>query len=169
MSALEKLYKYIDEKNIKLKYIDCLEENHDIQGLYYSDNENNIILIDSRIKSDSLFHSSILSEEVGHYATSVGDSTKKITNENYRYHVEKAERMADKWKCNFLIPDEDLKKAIINCDSISEIAEYLFVDTEIVFNRLKYISDTNNTFKVNDSITIDLLRLPNLVKICNEY
>ncbi|MDD7182356.1 ImmA/IrrE family metallo-endopeptidase [Peptostreptococcus porci] len=169
MSMLEKIYKYIDEKNIKLKYVDSLEENHDIKGLFYSDNENNIILIDTSVKSDTLLHNNILSEEVGHYATSVGDTTKKIDTENYRVIVEKSERKADKWRCNFLIPDEDLKKAIINCDSISEIAEYLFVDTEIVFNKLKYISYTNNTFKVNDSITIDLLQLPNLVKICNEY
>ena len=165
MAILEKLYKYIEDNNIILKYVEGLEDKHSVKGIFHCLGTDSCILIDKDIENNRRLHESILAEECGHYATSYGDTTKKIDTENYRVIVEKSEIKADKWKRNFIIPDDILKEKLLEFDSLFEVASDLCISVDIVLNRLTYLSRQNRLYWLTDDILIDLTKLPNLHKI----
>lgn len=162
---LQKLYSYIDEQQITLRYIDNLEHNYNLCGMFACTENHPVILIDKKLEKDTKNHISILAEECGHYATSYGNNIKPINSENSRVLLEKCEQRADKWKCNFIIPDDILKEKLLEFDSLFEVASDLCISVDIVLNRLTYLSRQKRLYWLTDDILIDLTKLPNLHKI----
>lgn len=121
-----------------------------------------MIFLDNSIKKDRRLHTSTLAHELGHYFTSFGNSieqtnyTKKILNGKY-------ENKADKWACEFLVPEQDLCDVLIkNITCIHELAESLDVDMEILLKRLEYLALQKQTIKISDTKCLILTNLPNL-------
>ena len=163
--TLNRLYEYVNEQEIKLKYVNDLEYNYNLCGLYAYTDDTPVILLDSKLEKDTKKHISILAEECGHYATSYGNNINPINNENSRVLLEKCEQRADKWKCNFIIPDDTLKEKLLEFDSLFEVASDLCISVDIVLNRLTYLSRQKRLYWLTDDILIDLTKLPNLHKI----
>ncbi|MGP1568804.1 MAG: ImmA/IrrE family metallo-endopeptidase [Peptoanaerobacter stomatis] len=134
--TLNRLYKYVDEQEIKLKYVNDLEYKYNLCGLYAHTEDTPVILLDSKLEKDTKKHISILAEECGHYATSYGNNINHVNNENSRVLLEKCEQRADKWKCSFIIPDDILKEKLLEFDSLLEVASDLCISVDIVLNRL---------------------------------
>lgn len=164
MNLLDKLYKFIDDNNIRVFYIKNLELNHNISGLYHC-KDCPIILLDSELHQNNKEHIAVLAEECGHYSTSYGYNIKEIENIDKNFNISKCEYKADKWKNKFLIPDDILNNLLLKFNNIFDIAEYLAIDTEIVLNRLTHLSYQYRIYELNENISIDLTKLPNLVKI----
>lgn len=163
--TLNRLYEYVNEQEIKLKYVNDLEYNYNLCGLYAYTDDTPVILLDSKLEKDTKKHISVLAEECGHYVTSYGNSIKPSKKINDIIEVNKTELKADKWKCNFIIPDDILKEKLLEFDSLFEVASDLCISVDIVLNRLTYLSRQNRLYWLTDDILIDLTKLPNLHKI----
>lgn len=163
--TLKKLYKYIDEQQIKLKYVNDLEYNYNLCGLYAYTEDTPVILLDSKLEKDTKKHVSVLAEECGHYVTSYGNSIEPTKGINDAIEVNKTELKADKWKCQFIIPEQELKNKLLKCNSLLEVASSLDIDVEIVLNRLIYLSRQSYVYWLSDNTCIDLTSLPNLHKV----
>jgi hypothetical protein len=102
MVKTEKLDEIILRENIIKKFAALPERT---LGYYNFDGTYKIILINNNIKTNEKLYRAILTEEIGHYITTVGDITPT-------YHmiyqdkliIDKKELAAIKWAIDFLIP-----------------------------------------------------------------
>lgn len=146
MKTLDDLYKLINKENI------VLDENwnvgNDLSGIYLMlPGCPPIIAINKSIK-DRKKLCSILSEELGHYYTTSGDLTQQENN-NKKVQAVKMETRAKKWAANFLISDDELVQALINCISTKwDICEYFNATDELL--KYKLYSILENEDKYND-------------------
>ena len=110
-------------------------------------------------------HKEVLSEELGHYFTSVGDNL--INMENYRDYLKicKCEKQALNWSVNTVIKNIDLENSFKNnCASYYEIAEFLNVPEKLVIEKFKYLASKNNTGYIElGEYKIILTNLPNII------
>lgn len=164
-TTLENLYKFIDDNDIALEYIPSLKEEYNLDGLFSTASDKNIILLDSNLEKDAKKHISVLAEECGHYSTSYGNNIKNIDSYNTKVLIEKCELKADKWKCKFIIPDPLLRTKLLEHNSLLEVATDLHIDIDIVINRLTYLSHQSPRYWLSDNIYINLTSLPNLHKV----
>lgn len=164
-TTLENLYKFIDDNDIALEYVPSLKEKHNLDGLFSTASDKNIILLDSSLEKDTKQHISVLAEECGHYSTSYGNNIKNIDSYNTKVLIEKCELKADKWKCKFIIPDALLRSKLLEHNSLFEVATDLHIDIDIVINRLTYLSHQSTRYWLSDNIYIELTSLPNLHKV----
>lgn len=83
---------------------------------------------------------SILSEELGHYFTTYGNSTCTYKNNLEKLNRDKKENLAKYWAANFLISDNEFVDALNKCIvTYSDMAEYFNVTEEMVNIKVKSI------------------------------
>lgn len=164
MDVLEKLFQIATDEGIIIDYTDSLPNT--LQGLHiHLKDTGHIISILHDIKDDRNKFIEVLSEELGHYFTSVGDNLLNI--ENYRDYLKicKCEKQALNWSVNTVISNDDLKRAFKNnCASYYDIADFLNVPEKLVIEKFKYLANKNNTGYISlGEYTIILSNLPNVL------
>ena len=83
---------------------------------------------------------SILSEELGHYFTTYGNSTCTYKTNLEKLNRDKKENLARSWAANFLISDTDFVDALNKCIvTYYDMAEYFNVTEEMVNIKVKSI------------------------------
>lgn len=98
-----------------------------INGMYIETTSNDIILLDRSI-NNSVEKTCILSEEIGHYYTAVGDFTDQTKLEN-----RKKERLGRVWGYELLISlDRIIDAGQAGIEGCFAIAEYLEVTEEFL-------------------------------------
>lgn len=146
MKTLDDIYKLINKENI------VLDENwnvsNDLSGMYLMlPGCPPIIAINKSIK-DRKKLCSILCEELGHHYTTSGDLTKAEKN-NKKVQAVKMENRAKKWAANFLISDDELVQALINCISNRcDLCEYFNSTDELLKYKLYSILEDENKYNV---------------------
>lgn len=83
---------------------------------------------------------SILSEELGHYFTTYGNSTCTYKNNLEKLNRDKKENLARSWAANFLISDAEFIDALNKCIvTYYDMAEYFNVTEEMINIKVKSI------------------------------
>lgn len=165
MDKLEKLYDYTEQQNIKI----CKEEQLDKFGkaaLYCNINNKDMILTSASFEYKSTYDKAqIIAEEIGHYATSVGDTFK--TEEDIA--TSKSEIKAIKYGLNLLVDEETLRHAILMSVTPKDVEYYTGLKVSTINEYLKYYALQNMYFYLDDNKALDLTKLPSwiVVEICN--
>lgn len=63
---MERLYKFVEDRDIALKYIDVLKDKYKVKGFYTNLNNKHCILLDKDLLDNPDEHQQILAEECGH-------------------------------------------------------------------------------------------------------
>ena len=102
MNKLNQLLKLAKKENIDIHYLDIKDIG--ILGLYIK-NEGlpPTIFLDTSIKNDKYKLIEVLSEELGHHFTSIGNSVNNINTYRSKLDIGKCENKATKWATNFLV------------------------------------------------------------------
>lgn len=165
MDKLEKLYDYTEQQNIKI----CKEEQLDKFGkaaLYCNINNKDMILTSASFEYKSTYDKAeIIAEEIGHYATSVGDTFKASED----ISTSKSEMKAVRYGLNLLIGEEALRQAILNSVTSDDIEYNTGLKVSTINEYLRYYSLQNRYFFLDDNKALDLTKLPSwiVVEICN--
>ena len=165
MKKLDKLYKLADKHNINIHFFDltsvgCLGLHIEKEGI------PDMIFLDNSLKKDKNKHIEVLSEELGHYFTSLGDSISTLDVNTYRDKLElnKVENKADNWATNFLITDKEIIDLVNkNITDFDEMADILSVPYEILSKKLKHLSITKQKLYLGNNRYLILTNFPNLM------
>ena len=164
MGTLEKLFQIASDEGIIIDYTDKLPRG--LEGLHlHLEGIGHIISILYYIKYDKNKFIEVLSEELGHYFTSVGDNLININSYRDYLKVCKCEKQALNWSVNTIISNNDLKQAFKNnCASYYDIADFLSVPEKLVIEKFKYLASKNNTGYISlGEYKIILSNLPNVL------
>lgn len=161
MSNLERLFNLAEKENIDIHYFNLKEIG--CLGLSVEKQDLNIILLDHTLKKNKYKLLEVLSEELGHYFTSYGNSISNVNTYGDKLKVSRCENKATKWATHFLVTEDEIIKLINgNITSIYEIAEILGVNTKIVLKKLEYISKTKSMLDLRNGKYLVLTNLPNI-------
>ncbi|WP_077846192.1 Zn peptidase [Clostridium puniceum] len=152
MRKLIKIFEIIEKENINIE--ETTIRYNDNKGIYI--NIRGIpptILIDKSIINYRCKYASIISEELGHHFTTLGNLPQKSKSYSEKLQKNKKENRAKSWAANFLISDEDFVQALYNCISTpydmcdcfnvtNEILEYKILS--IIHDEVKYNNIKNN-------------------------
>ncbi|HBJ1648229.1 TPA: ImmA/IrrE family metallo-endopeptidase [Clostridium botulinum] len=154
MENIINIFNIIEKENIILEEINLTSTMSD--GIYIKiPHFPPTIGINKSIVNNTSKYISVLSEELGHHFTTLGNLTKESLSYSHKLIKNKKELKARLWAANFLITDNDFVHALNNCIiSIHEMAEYFNVSEEIISYKIysiildepKYIS-IRNEFK----------------------
>lgn len=152
MKKLNDIFKIIDREKIILEEIPI--QSNCMKGIYFHvPGIPPTIGIPKFIDNNRCRYLSILTEEVGHHFTTLGDLTEKSNNYSQKLEKNKKERKAKLWAANFLISDEDFVQALYNCISTRcDMCDYFNVTNEIlnykilsiICDEIKYNNIKNN-------------------------
>lgn len=163
MSKLNQLLELAKKEKIDIHYLDIKEMG--VLGLYVK-NEGlpHMIFLDNSIKNDKYKLIEVLSEELGHYFTSIGNSINNIHTYRDKLIVGKCENKATKWATNFLVNEDDIIKLINNnITCIYEMADIMGVSVEILMKKFEYLSKTKQMIDLKNEKYLNLTNLPNLI------
>jgi Zn-dependent peptidase ImmA (M78 family) len=136
----EALWRLVEAEGITVKYEALSHVPEKIYGLYlWSKALGPLIILDSSLLHRRRLHKCVLAEEVGHHFTTAR-SNLLVAHTSYRLEVEmgRDERRALQWATEFLVPNEDLFRAIRKgYRSISELAEYFDVTEWFLHRKLE--------------------------------
>lgn len=156
------LLKILDNNNIHLL---VNELDNEIKGYHFSTKAIDLIGINETIVNNKKLYNDVLSEELGHYFTSVGDFI-PLTDNSYSDDIKyfKSENKALKWAVNFTIDTEKLLLLIDNYDAINkyEISEYFDVSEDFVMMKFYYMSKVKNSYKLNNEGILVLSNYPSV-------
>lgn len=153
MKKLIQLFEVIEKENILIEEIDIKYNN--IKGMYLNIPDfPPTILIDKSVISNRCKFISILSEELGHHFTTLGNLPQKSKSYSERLQKNKKERQAKLWAANFLISDEDFIQALCNCISThSDICDCFNITNEILQYKIySIIVDEKRYSKIKDTL-----------------
>lgn len=116
MKKLSKLFELVEKESIIIEETNINHSN--TKGLYLNiPGFPPTIFIDKSIINDRCRLISILSEELGHHFTTLGNLPQRSRSYSEKLQKNKKEKQAKYWAANFLISDEDFAKALCNCIS----------------------------------------------------
>jgi len=141
MKILDKLYKIIEEQGIIIEEVK-FRHNYHMEGIYFkAPGLPPIIGIDNSILNDSKRLVSVLAEEMGHHFTSYGDLSAECVTYSESIQISKQEKAARKWATNFVMPYEELVKAIKSgYKTVFELSDYFGVTPIFVLDRFYFLS-----------------------------
>lgn len=159
MKSIKKLNDFIENNNIIIDNCDEL----DLVGksaLYFNNGNHDYILLGNGYKKSGYKKQvDILAEECGHYATTVGDYLEKKNTYHEKIEIDKAERKAYNWACNFLIDETELADALKKSSNLEEVADILEVSEQTIIDYLYFYSLKNRFFHIDENKKIDLYKL----------
>ena len=145
-----------EKENIEIIYENIPKKFRSL-GYYINDDQgNSIITLHKELKNYPRLHKCILSEELGHHFTSIGESFYKAINcQFWKLNHIKTELKALKWSAFQLIPETQLDYAV-ECEkliTIYDLEEYFSVTRELMLFRLRYRKDIS--FLCLDNLLIE--------------
>lgn len=157
MKKLNDIFKMIERENIILEETNI--QYKDIKGIYFNiPGMPPTIGIAKSIINNRCMYLSVLSEELGHHFTTLGDLTIKSTTYSEKLEKNKKETKAKLWATEFLISDDDFVQALYNCISTPcDMCDYFNVTYEIltckilsiIHDEVKY-NNIKNDFKLKE-------------------
>lgn len=148
MKKLNNIFEIIEKENIIIEEV-IIRYNGN-KGLYI--NIQGIpptILIDKSIINNRCQYISILSEELGHHFTTLGNLPKNARTYSEKLQKNKKEKLAKLWAADFLINDDAFVKALYDCISNPcDMCEYFNVTDEIL--KYKVASILRDEVKYNN-------------------
>lgn len=162
MNKLELLLDVANKEGIHVHFVDNIPNGS--MALYVSKYNTSFILLLEDLKKDRLKLTEILAEEIGHYFTSFGNN---LGAYNYFDHlkINKCENKALKWACDFLIPDDELKKSVLKNfynDSFDLISEDLNVSKDILIQKFYFLSLKSDFLRVDENKYLILSNFPSI-------
>lgn len=150
MDKIERMYEHCRINNIN---IDIATLEPSVLGLYVKPcSDISIIGLNKIILNNRYVHMDVLSEELGHHHTTCGNFVGMLKRTSDRISLNKMERKASKWSCNFLIDDSELFGAIKYCTSFWEMAQYLDVPEHILKLKLDLLRCENGFLKIDNQV-----------------
>ena len=141
-----------------------------IKGFYYQDSFYNILVINSRIKTERDLRQ-VLSHELGHYFTSIANNS-ALSYSHYSNIINshRNEIRAIRWACDYLIPTDVLLDVINNnvCISKSDLLEYFEIDESLLIMKYYFMSTHKSIWKIGTKRRLVLSSLPS-VYIYDEF
>jgi len=167
-TKVEKLMAVIEEECVFIEYVDFPDM---IQGLYYkAENCPPVIGISETIVSDKKLFTAVLAEEVGHYFTTVGDTTAEYYSYRGRLVLNKQEILALKWATEFLLPVDEIIQGVKEKHlDFNGLSDFLEVPSEFLLERLKFLAKKKDYIEIDHNTYLMLNNLPNLNIIKNYY
>lgn len=136
-----------------------------VLGHYCYDGRYNIILINEKIRHQERLYRTVLSEELGHYKTSVGDLTPlKFMNYQNKILINKKELLALKWATEFLIPTGDLVDLLRRelVASLEELSNYYQVTEKFMLMKFEFMAKIQPIWKLTEDRHLNLFKLPGI-------
>ncbi|MGL5749303.1 MAG: hypothetical protein ACRCXT_02160 [Paraclostridium sp.] len=150
MDKIERMYEYCRVNDIQ---VDMASLDPSTLGVYVQTGYNTCIIgLNKAILKNRYVHMDVLGEELGHYNTTCGNFVGVLERSCDRISLNKMERKASKWSCNYLIDDDDLINAIKCCCSTWEMAEYLDVPEHILKFKLDEIKSKDGLLKIDGNV-----------------
>lgn len=148
MKNLKDLFQVIERENIIFEETNI--QYKDTKGIYFNiPNIGPVIGIDKSIIHDRCKYMCVVTEELGHHFTTIGDLTIKSKDYSEKLQKRKKENKAKSWAANFLISDEDFVQALYNCISTPcDMCDYFNVTNEIL--NFKILSIVHDEIKYNN-------------------
>lgn len=145
MKKLQELFQIIEKENIIFEETNIGENSKgiyiDVPGL------SPAIGISKSISNNRCQYLSVLSEELGHHFTSVGNLTIRSKNYSEMLEKNKNENRAKTWAANFLISDEDFVQALCNCISTKcDLCDYFNMTDELLQYKIYSIILNENRY-----------------------
>lgn len=157
MKKLTDIFQIIEKENINIEETTIRYNGN--KGIYISiPGIPPTILIDKSIINNRCKYASILSEELGHHFTTLGNLPQKSKTYSEKLQKTKKENKAKSWAANFLISDAEFVQALYTCKStLQDMSEHFNVTEEIIkykmlsisLDELKYMQIRKN-FKCKD-------------------
>lgn len=163
MNKLNQLLELAKKENIDIHYLDIKDIG--ILGLYIK-NEGlpPTIFLDNSIKNDKYKLIEVLSEELGHHFTSIGNSVNNINTYRSKLDIGKCENKATKWATNFLVSEDDIIQVVNNnITCIYEVADKIGVPIDILIKKFEYLSKIKQMIDLKNGKYLVLTNLPNLI------
>jgi Zn-dependent peptidase ImmA (M78 family) len=110
-------------------------------GMYVWDPVAPCILLDESLVNNGRLHTCILAEEMGHHFSGIRENFTTVETSLERITVSKDETRAMRWATDFLIPDDELTRAVseLNLRSCWELAEYFEVTQPFIWKKLGFL------------------------------
>jgi Zn-dependent peptidase ImmA (M78 family) len=125
--TIKDIISILEEEGINLEWLNL----KNFSGLYVRIDNQDIIIINDKLKTFKEIKAALI-HELGHYFT----GTVYFYNMD-KYYIAKCEYKALKWESMFLMPKEEIKKAIKKgITEIWELSEYFDVSDDMVRFRL---------------------------------
>lgn len=147
MNKLKELFQIIEKENIIYEETNFKFES--LPGIYLNiPGIPPTIGIYKSIINNRTKYISILSEEVGHHFTSLGNLTIESKNYSEKLMKNKQEHKAKSWTANFLVSDDEFLQALSNCISTSfEICDFFNITNEMLQYKIHSITVDENRYK----------------------
>lgn len=153
MRKLKELFKIIDMENLKFEETSIIY--NDMDGLYFKLPDcHPVIFIRKSLLNDIKKYKSILSEELGHHFTTIGDLTIESKNYQEKLYKNKKEKISKEWAANFLISDEEFVQALCNCISTPyDICDFFNITDEMLQYKIySIVLDEKRYSKIKDTL-----------------
>ncbi|KFX55792.1 ImmA/IrrE family metallo-endopeptidase [Clostridium botulinum] len=148
MNKIINIFNIIEKENIILEEMNLTSTISD--GIYIKiPHCPPTIGINKSIVNNNSKYISVLSEELGHHFTTLGNLTEKSRSYSRKLIKNKKELKARLWAANFLIKDDDFVQALNDCiSSIPEMADYFNVTEEIILYKIYSIILDESKYKI---------------------
>lgn len=163
MNNLDRLFDLAANENIFIHFvaeIPCYKAD----ALFVAKDSCRMILILEKLKNNVSRLTEVLAEELGHYFTSTGVNFCP-TNYFEKVIIDKCENKALKWACDFLIPDDELKKSVLKNfynDSFDLISEDLNVSKDMLIQKFYFLSLKSDFLRVDKNKYLILSNFPSI-------
>jgi len=136
-----------------------------VLGHYCYDGKYNVILINEKIQHHERLYRTVLSEELGHYKTSVGDLTpSRLMSYHNKIMVNKKELLALKWATEFLIPTggllDLLQRELVT--SLEELSSYYQVTEKFMLMKFEFMAKVKPVWRLEEDRYLNLYKLPSV-------
>lgn len=110
-------------------------------GMYVWDPVAPCILLDESLVNKGRLHTCILAEEMGHHFSGIHENFTTVETSLERITVSKDETRAMRWATDFLIPDDELLRAVseLKLCSCWELADYFEVTQSFLWKKLAFL------------------------------
>ena len=139
----EQLFRLAENEGIRIDYWDL---GRNVEAIYHAEpGMQPVICFSTKLKKCSTAHfRTVFAEELGHHFTTVGYTlSRTYTSYRDRLMICKSEELALRWAANYLMPDEQLERAMLDTGVIGEweLAELFRVDESLVKFRFGLLSE----------------------------
>lgn len=137
---MEGLLAICDAEGVKVSY-QPLAPDRGLLGMYIREGRRAGIILDESLSSQPRLERTVMAEEVGHHFT-VGHGNIFVVRFSHQVAtvLSRDEYRALRWAANYLIPTDDLVRAIQRgYTSLDELADYFYVTSWMVQRKLCFL------------------------------
>ncbi|SFU39286.1 ImmA/IrrE family metallo-endopeptidase [Alicyclobacillus macrosporangiidus] len=142
---MDSLMYIVEQEKIFLSFKDLSPCPRTIYGFYFFDpsEQQPHIVLDRQLKEGSPLYRSVLAEELGHHFTvPQGTLLVPYTSYSHKLILNKDERRALQWACDYLVPISEFEKALAaGITDTNDLAEHFNVTPWLIRRRLQFMRE----------------------------